>query len=389
MSSRLRSVGFSSCAALLLTACPTEPAADPVEPAPAVVDVRTLEVTASDWRETILVYGAVESVQEVTLSASLSATVLSVHFDVGDQVEVGTPLVEFDPANRKTQLKQARADLAAAKAAVEDARVDLEEARDLERSGAMARTDVEAAQRALRRATETYENSRSGYSLARTDVVDTKIESPVTGTVSERFVDAGETVSLGASLATIVVADALRVRAYVSERRVNQVRVGDQATVEVSGVPGKTFAARVEQVGLAADPQTGNFEVRVAISVVDPLLRPGMTARVYIQTLPESDVIVVPIQAMTERDRRRVLFVARDGAAYEIEPVVGLGNDQLIPIYDGLGVGDQVIVDGLDYVLAGTTVNPTPIDPKTFAPAPVPAPAPPMPADNGGGQVSQ
>ncbi|KIG16390.1 Macrolide-specific efflux protein MacA [Enhygromyxa salina] len=370
----------------LLFGCDAEPAAEPTEAPSAVVEVRTLEVAPADWSETILVYGAVESIEEVSLSATLGATALSVHFDVGDKVEVGTLLVEFDPAGRRTQLKQSLADLNAAKAAAADARVDLDEARSLMRAGAMAGTDVDAAERALRRAQESYENARSGYSLARTDVNDTKVASPVSGTVSERFVDPGETVSLGASLATIVVTDALRVRAYVSERRVNQVRVGDRAMVEVSGVPGKSFEARIEQVGLAADPQTGNFEVRVAINAVDPLLRPGMTARVYIQTLPETDVIVVPVRAMVERDRRRLLFVEREGVAHEIEPSVGLGNDQFLPVYDGLEIGDQVIVDGLEYVLAGTRVHATATQDKVLADS---ATAPPAEGDPGPAQPSE
>ena len=349
--------------ALLSSACASEPTPEVVDAAPTVVEVRTLEVTPHDWSETILAYGVVESIEEVSLSASLGATVLEVHFDVGDLVEVGALLVEFDPASRNTQLKQSRADLNAAKAAVEDARVDFEEAQRLERSGAMARVDVDATQRTLRRAKESYENARSGYSMARTDVNDTMVESPVSGRVSERFIDPGETISVGASIATLVVTDALRVTAYVSERRVNQVRAGARATVEVSGVPGKSYAGRVEHTSLAADADTGNFEVQIAISEIDPLLRPGMTARVYLDTLPESDVIAVPVAAMVERDRTRVLFVERDGKARRIEPVVGLGTEQLIPIYEGLAAGDRVIVEGLDFILDGTAVSGTPVPP--------------------------
>jgi membrane fusion protein (multidrug efflux system) len=120
------------------------------------------------------------------------------------------------------------------------------------------------SQVALRRATARYEDALAAQRLAERELTESRVLSPVSGIVDRRLVETGETVMPGQLLGSVQVVDRVRVRVHVGEREVNDLRVGAVAEVRSAGVPGRVYQARIEAVGIKADPQTGNFPVKVA-----------------------------------------------------------------------------------------------------------------------------
>lgn len=327
-----------------------EPAAPRSSEPPATPTVTVIEAEATGWTETFAAYGVIEPATSVVITAPLSGRVAEVLVAEGVEVTAGQALLRFDEGTRRTQLSKAKASASAAKKAVADARREADEKAALGRAGTLARAEVDAADIALRQAVERYEDARTSVRLASRDVADMKIESPVAGTVTARSIEPGESVSAGREFFTISTTDRLRVKVFVSEVHVNALVLGATVPVSVNGVRGRSFSGRVESIALRADEATGNFEVMVALEDDSGLVRPGMTARAELSSQTDDDAVVIPRGAVVDRDRRRLVFVERDGVAKALHPVLGIGSDTHIPVLEGIEPGDRVIIDGLAFV---------------------------------------
>ena len=163
----------------------------------------------------------------------------------------------------------------------------------------------------------------------------------------------------GQALCTIQVVDAVRVVTHVTEREISALRVGERFKVHSPGAPGHEFLGRIESLAAAADPNTGNFQVKLAVSNKEGLLRPGMTARVELRGVEHSEALLVPTSALVDRKRRRVAYKVVEGKAVEVVPVVAASTGDLLPVLRGLNKGDRVIVSGLEWVTDGTPVQVT------------------------------
>ncbi len=340
------------------SACQAPPQA--VAEEAAAVPVRVQEIRTRHWSEPIGGYGVVEAESATTLSVGFPGRVEEVSFEEGQRVEVGETLIRFETDKRSLRVKQSQAAVDAAKAALDNARAELTRLRGLKGSGASTASALDNAESVHRQAAAGYQDALAARGLARRELSDGLLKSPVSGIVERRAVEAGEMVAPGQPLGVIQAVDALEVLSHVTEKDVNSLRVGDAATVTASAVRGRTYEARITSLGIAADPRTGNFSVRLLVDAEgngDGLLRPGMTTRVELHAQGVPDAIIVPEDAVVDRDRRRVIFVAVDGRAVQVLPVVGLTSSDAVQIVHGLAVGDQLIVSGLGPVVDGTQIE--------------------------------
>ncbi len=328
---------------------------DPPPPRVGRVDVLVLQPRA--FTEQITTYGVFEAAEEVALAVDFAARVVAVHFDAGSRVEAGQLLVEFDARERGLQVRRARAAVAAAQAELEDAGQVLERMQALATGGMEAGAKLDSARFVERRAAAQAEDAVAALALAEHALGKVRLVSPVTGVIESRSVDPGETPSAGAVLGVIEAVGAIRTVTYVSEKDINQLRVGSPVTVRTPGVRGHAFAARIESVGIKADSRTGNFQVKLTLPNPDGLLRPGMTARADLPGMRIESAILIPDAALVDRDRRKVAFKLVEGHAVMVEPVLMPVSAGQIPVISGLVAGDQLIVSGLQHVVDGSPVR--------------------------------
>jgi len=247
--------------------CSDAPPDGPAEaaPPPRVAEVQVLTLAPERWQQQVLAYGVIEPAEDLDVSVDLSAEVAAVHFDEGDQVAAGQLLIELDSAEQGLRLEQAEAAVAEARAGLDEARSDHERRRGLAGSGAVSREVLERSELALARAGAWLEDALAARALAEREVREGRIESPVDGTVERRQVEPGERVMPGQVLASIQTLGRVRVRAHVGEREVNDLAAGSAAEVRSPGARGRVFDAVIESVGMRADPETGNFPVRLTL----------------------------------------------------------------------------------------------------------------------------
>lgn len=342
--------------ASLITACSEAPPSDDqaLDRIPITVAVHTLK--NEQWRGQIKTFGVVEAAEEINLSLDFSGVIKTVRVNEGQRISKGQLLIELDQEKRALQLQQASESVAQAKAALDEAFLNLERRKKLAQQQIISQEVLDNAQLALSKAQAQYRETIAAQQLAQRELNDSQIYSPVNGAVDVKAVEPGENVQAGTTLLTLQAVDTLRVQTWVSEKDVSLIRNGGLAQVELTGLPGKQFSATVESVGVNAHSETGNFSVKLIIEQGSDFIRPGMTASITILGIELTNMLILPEQALVDRNRKRVVFVVNNNFATLKEPLLSAGLGNQIFILSGLTSGEQLIVSSLDSIVDGTPV---------------------------------
>jgi HlyD family secretion protein len=279
---------------------------------------RTDSITRGDVVRTVTADGALEAVTTVKVGAQVSGTVSEVDADFNSIFRKGQVLARIDPALIETEIEDARAALAEARAdadeaqvAVEDARVKLAQAQALAKEQVVTPSDLEDAGAAMGTAQADLHSKQAlvgqaeaGLRQARVDLSNTVITAPIDGIIVARNVDPGQTVASRFEAPTLfeIAADLTRMQliATVDEADVALVKPGQSARFVVDAYPGETFTGVVTEVRLQPDANQSAVEYSTVVSVANPdlRLRPGMTGRLTIEAARHENVLRVPSAAL-------------------------------------------------------------------------------------------
>ncbi|MEH6587357.1 MAG: efflux RND transporter periplasmic adaptor subunit [Halioglobus sp.] len=321
------------------------------------MSVRTTIVQPGSWTHSFKSFGLVRPAQEYDIGVEVSASVEEVLFREGQAVKAGDVLLRLDDRKLKLRLDGSRAGVEEARAAHQQAKSTHERNRSIFETGVISEQAFLASDAQFKSSQANLRRASSAYDIAREELADAEVISPVNGVVTHRDVEPGQTVSPASHLGMIRVMDALWVETYVSQKDVNFVSVGMTATVVSPGVPGMSFAAVVDQVASSAQENTGNFEVGLLIEDGANLLRDGMSAMVEFRGAEQQGTLAVPRQALIDRNRRLIVYRLVDGIAEAVQPALGVGNADTVPVFSGLNAGDEVIVSNLRLVSDGQAVQ--------------------------------
>jgi len=282
---------------------------------------RTAKVEKGPITATVSSTGTVNPVTSVQVGSQVSGQIKELFVDFNSPVKQGMLIARIDPETFQYRVRQAEADLEAARSAVgraEVARINAE--RDLKRSKELvARNFVSPAE--LDRAQSTYDLAAAELKTAnavvqqrsaalassRVDLSRTEIRAPVDGVVIKRTVDVGQTVaaSLQAPELFVIAKDLrdMQVETSIDEADVGRIRVGQRASFTVDAFPGRPFAGEVKTVRKAAQ-NVQNVVTYIAIISANNdrgELLPGMTANVRITTDSRESVLKAPNSALRFR----------------------------------------------------------------------------------------
>ncbi|KFN49267.1 efflux RND transporter periplasmic adaptor subunit [Arenimonas composti] len=279
---------------------------------------RTAAVERGDVRVVISATGTLRATTTVDVGSQVSGQVLEVLVDFNDRVEKGQPIARLDPAPFQTRLQQAEADLASARASVNEAQATLKNAEadytrkaDLVARQLIARSEADQALAARDQARARVVSAQAAVqqrlaavSNARLDVDYTTIRAPVDGVVLLRQVEPGQTVA--ASFQTPVlfqIAEDLaqmQIDLSIDEADVGQIREGLEVAFTVDAFPDRQFHGEVKQVRLSATATSGVISYPVVVIVDNPdfSLLPGMTASAEIVVSQRENLLRVPNAAL-------------------------------------------------------------------------------------------
>ncbi|HTQ52864.1 MAG TPA: efflux RND transporter periplasmic adaptor subunit [Bryobacteraceae bacterium] len=300
----------------------------------------------------------------------------------GNLANLEAHLAELEHGSRPEEIAQALANLNSAKADMENARVTLERTRKLVSQAVMSQQNLDDAQarydsavakaNSLRKAYDLVrigprqeeidamrgqvEQARGAVAYAETNLSNTIIRAPVTGTILERAVEIGEFVTTsfvgdrGAKGYVVSLADLndLEVELDISQNDFAKLHMAQNAIVNTDAFPDRKYDGFIREVSPEANRQKATVQVKVKVAHPDDYLRPEMNASVAFladeknnAAAPSQPMVVVPASAI--RDNQ--VFVVLDGRAVTRPVKAGPANSQGVRIEQGLIGGEDLIVN--------------------------------------------
>ncbi len=374
--------------------------------------VTTQKATRGDITSMVTATGKVFPETEVKISSEVSGEIIEMPVREGQTVERGDLLLRVNPVTLEAQVLQSEAALRASQANSSEA-----EARMLQANLTYTRTQNLfekgfATQDQVDEARTAYEVSRAAFSAtqsrieqqemllkeARDSFAKATTYSPMSGTISAIDAELGDRVVgtgqfEGTEIMRVADLERMEVHVDVSEADIVAVKVGDPATIEIDALPNEQFEAEVSEIASSAtsenqssQDQLTTFLVKVRLLDPNDSIRPGMTATADIQTETVTEVVRVPLQAVTVRPReevrrqlgeendepeggnpramrdnlRRVVFIVRNGTAILTPVETGIADNRMIEIRSGVEVDDE-IVTGSYSVLSRDLIHNAPV----------------------------
>lgn len=182
--------------------------------------------------------------------------------------------------------------------------------------------------------------------LAELNLERTKIRAPFPGIITDIKVCAGERVSSGQDLFSLVDIGQLKVRASVLEGEIGKVRVGREVSVRFPAYPGRSFKGIVEAVSPVVKPEDRTCSVYIKIHNPGEEIKPGMHAEVEIASDIYSNRLIVPQKAILVRAGRKLVFVVEGEFAKWRYIETGVENEEFAEVVDGVKEGEMVITEG-------------------------------------------
>jgi HlyD family secretion protein len=278
-----------------------------------VIEVQTGKVGKGDITQLVSGSGKIQPEKEVKISAFVSAEIIRLHVEEGDQVASGQLLVELDRTRYDASLERAKSDLKSAQANLKIAENELKRVKDLFAQNLTSQSGLETAEANQELAESSVDQAQAMLKQAYDDVSKTRLTSPISGTVSKLDKEEGE-IALGSQfqadvIMTVANLSRMEMVAEIDENDVVLVSLGDSADIEVDALPDHKFRGTVSEIahtattrGLGTQEEVTNFDVKIFITGNVERLRPGMSATVEIKTETHEDVLYVPIQAITMRE---------------------------------------------------------------------------------------
>lgn len=290
--------GLAAVAALLASCGGNENASPGYET--AAVERRDLAVTVE-------ASGTIEPVASVEVKSEASGEIQEVAAEIGDTVAPGALLVRIDPRTPRNLVEQAEAELNAAISRQRTAEAQLARGDALRTQGWINETEHEALALEVANTRAQAVAARVALENARIGLEDTEVRAPSSGTVLTRLVQPGQVISsptrdVGGGTLLLTMADLSRVRARVrvDETDIGKLAPGVPARIRVAAFPGRRFTGAVEKIEPQAvvDQNVTLFSVLIDVGNEDGHLRPGMNVEAVFDVAAREGVLTLPVMAL-------------------------------------------------------------------------------------------
>lgn len=383
----------SLSAALLLTACGKEPQGPGQMPPPPV---GVVTVAPGSVPIEIELSGRLEPIRTAQVRARVNGVVQKRLFTEGAMVQAGQSLYRIDPAPYQAALDSAQAVQAKAEAALALAQSTLERSRMLAEAKAITAQTWDNVQSTHRAAQADVAAAKAAAQQARLNLQYAAVQAPISGRIGRSLVTEGALVSQleATQLTTIQQVDTLMVNFTQSATEVlrlqraiaaGELKGSNSAKVRVLLDDGSVYPlpGRLLFADIAVDPATGQVTLRGEVPNPKGELLPGLFVKVRLQVARSERAMLLPQQAVTRGTSEDTVLVVGDGGQVgkRVVQLGGLHGDSRDPagpqwiVTGGLQAGEQVVVDGFQKIRPKAPVKPVPWSPAPATAASAPASA--------------
>jgi RND family efflux transporter MFP subunit len=296
--------------------------------------------------EEISLVGTVVANNDVNIISETSGRITNVYANVGDYKQAGSVIVQVDDELKKAAYNSALANY-------EKAKKDFERMQSLLETKSASDAQFDGAKLA-------YTNAENQYILAKRQLNDTKITTPISGYITFRPVDVGSYLASGPNatmVANVVDISKLKVKLNVSEKDAFRLKTGDNVEITTTVYPGVKYQGKIVSISAKGD-DAHTYPVEISIpNKSDKPLKAGMFARIYFTTLAKSQVLAVPREVIVGSTRSPQVFVVENGLAKLREISVGGQFGTFVEVTTGLNEGELVVTSGQNLIQNNTKVE--------------------------------
>ena len=312
--------------------------------APPPSAVTTLVIEPNPWTPVLRVIGSLKSVQGVAVSGDLAGIVSEITFESGKTVKKGDLLVQLND-------EQERAQLVAAEARCELAKLEIQRKRELQAKSALSPSEVDIAENELRQANAARE-------LAAALRARKRITAPFDGVLGIRQVNLGQYLNPGTPVVTMHSLDPMLVTFALPQQQMSQATKGGQLTIALGDEHESThqlWLGAITAFESRLDDSSRSITVEGSIPNSDHRLRPGMFVNVEIPLPKEDNVLVVPASAINYAPYGDSIFVVKKSTNDQGAPVhtveqrfakLGAARGDQVRVLSGLTAGDEIVTAG-------------------------------------------
>jgi RND family efflux transporter MFP subunit len=336
-----------------------------------VVTVDLAESRVGQVREELLLTGALKPKDTVNVTPQATGRVQQLHFDVGDLVQSGVLIAELDDDELQQQVNRAEAAIGVTTASLtqreaeyHNAQATLKRSEDLFKDGLISPQEFEQqktsvavfeAQMNLAKAQQTQAEAELRELRIRLD--QTKIYSPMTGAVSQRYVDVGALVNPNTPVIQVVNLSTMVTQGNVPERNIGKLRIGNIAIVSVDAIPEQPFNGRVARISPVLDAATRSALIEIDIPNPDRVLKAEMFARIRLDLGSMREATLIPRDGLVYRGQQPGVYVV-EGDRPVFRPIeTGMTREDQVEVLANLPAGTQIVGRGATMLREGDRIK--------------------------------
>lgn len=305
--------------------------------------VSTVKAATQKINENISFVGTVAANGDVNIVSETQGKVTGLYFKVGEFKKAGSVLVQIDD-----ELK--RANYQTAEANYQKAKKDYDRYKALLDQKSVTETQFDQIKIA-------YITAESQYIIAKRQLNDTKITTPISGVVTARNVDLGTMVQNGMTIGNVVDISKLKVKVGIAEKDAFKLKVGDKVDITTEVLPGVKIPGSVETISAKGD-EAHTYPVEIVIqNNGKEQLKAGMFARVEFTSLKHDEALIIPRTAIIGSTRDAKVYVIEGGISKLRSIQIGGEYGATVEVLNGLKAGDEVVTAGQNTLIENVKVT--------------------------------
>ncbi|NUN09930.1 MAG: efflux RND transporter periplasmic adaptor subunit [Ignavibacteriaceae bacterium] len=305
--------------------------------------VSVVKAEKSEIKQDLSLIGTFSAVRDIMVLSETQGRVTKVNMAVGEYKSAGSVLAEVDDELKRAAYKSAEANY-------EKTKKDYERFQKLFEQNSATEAQLENAK-------FTYVNAESQYIVAKKQLADTKITTPVSGTVTMKNIEVGTMLMNNGVVANIIDISGLKLKVNVAENEVVKIKKGDRAKVYSDVYPGVEYTGVVESVSDKGD-ESHTYAVEIKVQNNNSArLKAGMFGRVVFDNISSGEYLTIPRSAVLGSVRDAYVYIAENGKVKKRFIVIGNDTGTTVSVISGLKEGETVVTAGQNTLEDDVTVE--------------------------------
>lgn len=327
-----------------------------------ITDVTVAHVKAGPIYKAYTGVGTVMPEDYARIMAKVAGRIASILVDEGKPVRKGQLLMQIDTFDYARAVESASALKDASYASLEKASRDFKRMEELHKSKAISEQNYQDTKTALDLTMYQYEQVKVALAIAERNLKECRVTSPISGIVTNKFVNEGELTGPQQVAFVIMQMDKVKVEVDLPEDAFGYMTKGNKSYIEADAIHGEAFEGTITKIYPTIDPLSRTFKITISLSNPEFKLRSGMTARAKVVEKAKNNTTLVPKTSIIRGEKGYHVFRVVSNRIEKTKIHPGIEGTAAIEILEGLSPGDVVVIKGITGLKDGMQVKVTATD---------------------------